>query len=157
MPRIEEPILTPNQVFRGDLIADQPSIPKGRNESGRSWKLRPQKRASSLITMAPQNAASTSWDKKMEERKTRKAVLEREKELKDERKKAIQEKKERRLENERRRMENEFKVASRNAQVLTKNVDYKMKAMNKKQLRQIKKTRMNSRTGVLEYVSAFAK
>jgi len=156
MPRIDEPILTPNQIFHGDILTDQPSIPRGRNESGRSWKLRPQKRASSLISMNPQNATSSTWNKKMEERKIRKAILEREKELKEDRKKAIQEKKERRLENERRRMENEFKTASQNAQYLSKNVDLKMKAMNKKQLRQIKKTRMNSRTGVLEYVSAFA-
>jgi len=67
------------------------------------------------------------------------------------------EKKERRLENERRRMENEFKVASRSAQRLGKNADVKLKAMNKKQLRQIKKTRMNTKTGTIEYVSAYAK
>ena len=38
-----------------------------------------------------------------------------------------------------------------------KTVGQKMKAMNKKQLRQIKKTRMNTKTGVLEYVPAYAK
>jgi hypothetical protein len=77
--------------------------------------------------------------------------------LKEEKRKSILEKKDRRLENERRRMENEFKVASRSAQRLGKNADLKLKAMNKKQLRQIKKTRMNTKTGAIEFVSAYAK
>ena len=62
------------------------------------------------------------------------------------------------MEQERRRAENEFKNASRQAQTMNnKYVGLKMKAMNKKQLRQIKKTRMNVKTGVVEYVPAYAK
>lgn len=135
----------------------KPIISKGRNVSGRSWKTRQQTRASNLITKTPQNGASKSWEQKKAQREIRKALLEREKELKEERRQAAIEKKERRLEQEKRRMENEFRAASRSAQMLGKNADLKMKSMNKKQLRQIKKTRMNTKTGSVEYVSAYAK
>ena len=75
-----------------------------------------------------------------------------------ERKQAIAEKKERRLENERRRMENEYNNAKKSAQRLNlSRVGQTMKAMNKKQLRMIKKSRMNSKTGVVEFVGAYAK
>lgn len=87
----------------------------------------------------------------------RKLLLEREKDMKENRKREALEKKERRLENERRRAENEFKNASHSAMRLGKNADFKLKAMSKKQLRQIKKTRMNNKTGVVEYVPAYAK
>jgi len=152
-----EPITTPNQSFTGDILKDQPEVPQGRNVSGRSWKLRPQKRASSLITKTAQNARSSTWAKKMKDREHRRAILEREKEMSAEKRQVNIQKKERRLENEKRRMENEFKVANNSAQRLGKNQDIKLKAMNKKQLRQIKKTRMNSKTGAIEFVSAYAK
>ena len=93
----------------------------------------------------------------MAEKALRKAMVEKERELKEEKRQAAIEKKERRLENERRRMENEFKNASAGAQKLGKNADLKMKSMNKKQLRKVKKTRMNTKTGAIEYVSAYAK
>ena len=93
----------------------------------------------------------------MEEKELRSALLEREKTLKEEKRQEVIAKNERRLEHEKRRMENEFKSASKSAQRLGKNADLKMKAMNKKQLRQIMKTRMNNKTGVVEFVSAYAK
>ena len=148
---------TPNQFFPGDIVREKPAIPQGRNCSGRSWKLRPQKRASSLITKTAQNNRSKSWEQKMAEKALRKSVMEREKEMKEEKRQAAIVKKERRLENERRRMENEFKNASSGAQKLGKNADLKMKSMNKKQLRKVKKTRMNTKTGTIEYVGAYAK
>lgn len=75
-----------------------------------------------------------------------------------ERREAAREKKERRLENERRRMENEYNNAKKSAQQLNlKKVGQTMKAMNKKQLRMIKKSRMNSKTGVVEFVGAYSK
>jgi hypothetical protein len=75
-----------------------------------------------------------------------------------ERKEAARKKKERRLENERRRMENEYNNAKKSAQRLNLNkVGQTMKAMNKKQLRMIKKSRMSSKTGVVEFVGAYAK
>lgn len=171
MTRKENPIATINQHFDGDItkLIDQPGygvvtnkkteteIPKGRNASGRNWKVRAQKRASSLVTSNPQNVKSKSWERKANERKLRLAIKQKQEEMKEERRQAAILKKERRLQNEKRRMENEFKVASRSAQVLGKNVDIKLKAMSKKQLRQIKKTRFNSKTGTVEYVGAYLK
>jgi len=94
-------------------------------------------------------------------RRAEKAVREgaklREKEIQNETRQAKIDKKERRLEHDRRRMENEYKSAQRSAQVMRKDVGLKMRAMNKKQLRQIKKTRMNTKTGVVEYVPAYTK
>ena len=39
----------------------------------------------------------------------------------------------------------------------TKRLGNTMRSMNKKQLRQIKKTRMNSKLGVVEFVGAYEK
>lgn len=67
-------------------------------------------------------------------------------------------KRERRLENEKRRMENEYDNAKKSMQKLNVNkLGTTMRAMNKKQLRQIKKSRMNSKTGVVEFVGAYEK
>lgn len=135
-------------------------ITKGRNVSGRSWKHNSSQcqKASNLVTKVKNSAFSKSWKKKQEERALRKQVLEMEKEIKESKKEEIREKHERRLEQEKRRMENEFKQSSRSAKTLNYNTaSLKMKAMNKKQLRQIKKTRMNTKTGVVEYVSPYAK
>ena len=157
MTFVAEPVSTPNQSFPGDVTKMKPLIPKGRNVSGRGWKVRPQKRASSLLTKTVQNGASKSWEQKKAEREAKKATLEREREMKEERRQAAIAKKERRLEQEKRRMENEFRASSRSAQTLGRNADLKMKSMNKKQLRQIKKTRLNTKTGVVEYVGAYSK
>ena len=65
-----------------------------------------------------------------------------------------------RLDNERRRMENEYKQAMQNGKLQVLNVKKlgtTMKNMNKKQLRQIKKSRMNNKTGVVEFVGAYEK
>jgi uncharacterized protein with gpF-like domain len=84
--------------------------------------------------------------------------LELQTELREERRQAKIQKKERRLENERRRAENEYKQAQKSSKVLnTGKLRSTLKAMSKKQLRQIKKTRMNTKTGVIEYVPAYAK
>jgi hypothetical protein len=65
-----------------------------------------------------------------------------------------------RLDNEKRKMENEYKQAMQNGKLQVLNVKKlgtTMKNMNKKQLRQIKKSRMNSKTGVVEFVGAYEK
>ena len=65
-----------------------------------------------------------------------------------------------RLDNEKRRIENEYKQAMQNGKLQILNVKKlgtTMKNMNKKQLRQIKKSRMNSKTGVVEFVGAYEK
>ena len=65
---------------------------------------------------------------------------------------------ERRLENERRKAENEYKNLQKSIQTLnTDKAATTLKTMSKKQLRQIKKTRLNPITGVVEYVSPYAK
>lgn len=146
------------QFLRGDILEWSKAPPtKGRNVSGRTWKVRPQKRASSLVKTKFNNATKT-WDQRQQERSARKEALELQTELREERRQAKIQKKERRLENERRRAENEYKQAQKSSKVLnTGKLRSTLKAMSKKQLRQIKKTRMNTKTGVIEYVPAYAK
>jgi hypothetical protein len=130
--------------------------PKGRNVSGRWWK-KPQKRASSLVKTKVNNQ-TTSWERKLVEKRARQEVQELQKEMQEKKRQEALLKKERRLENEKRRAENEYKAIQKSAQTLNSDkVGVTLKAMSKKQLRQIKKTRMNQKTGVVEYVPAFAK
>lgn len=133
---------------------DKRDIQKGRNVSGRSWKTVPQKRASNIIVKPRQ----VSWEEKQQHKQRLKEIKELQQEIAEKRKQEILLKKERRLENEKRRAENEFKTMQRSAQALNVNkIGKTLKAMSKKQLRQIKKTRINNKTGVVEYVSAYAK
>ena len=144
------------QIMRGDIVqmSYEPSK-KGRNVSGRSWKVRPQKRASTLVKTKVNNGTKT-WEERQREKLARKESLELQSELREERRQAKILKKERRLENERRRAENEFNNARKSAKELnTRKLKSTLKAMSKKQLRQVKKTRMNSKTGVVEYVSLY--
>mmetsp|Transcript_43098 Transcript_43098/g.101089 ORF Transcript_43098/g.101089 Transcript_43098/m.101089 type:complete len:170 (-) Transcript_43098:140-649(-) len=127
-------------------------VPKGMNVSGRSWKVRPQKKASNLLSKK-----NKTYTKRMEEKRIRQLAIEKENDMKERRRQEILEKKERRLEQERRHAENEYKNAAQSAQSLNKNVGLKMRSLSKKQLRQIKKTRMNVKTGVVEFVPAYAK
>ena len=78
--------------------------------------------------------------------------------LNEEKRQQILEKKERRLQQEQRRQENAFQHAQQFAKTLNPNkLSSTLKAMSKKQLRQIKKQRINPKTGVAEYVPAYAK
>lgn len=145
-------------IMEGSIVKmlKEPSK-KGRNVSGRWWKVRPQKRASSLVKTKVNNGVKT-WEQRQQEKLARKESLELQQELREERRVSKVQKNERRLENERRRAENEFKNAQKSTKELnTGKLKSTMNAMSKKQLRKIKKTRMNSKTGVLEYVSAYAK
>ncbi|KAL7548712.1 hypothetical protein ACHAWF_011981 [Thalassiosira exigua] len=164
MPRTIEPIAAPNQHLSGDILRPQadPALAthasKGRNASGRSWKVRPQKRASSLVTKNGANNRSKSWQTKEAERTLAKEVKSAQADLVRERVEEKRAKRERRLENERRRMENEYTNAKKSMQKLNVNrLGNTMRSMNKKQLRQIKKTRMNAKTGVVEFVGAYEK
>eukprot|EP00588_Corethron_pennatum_P011582 CAMPEP_0194274872 /NCGR_PEP_ID=MMETSP0169-20130528/7860_1 /TAXON_ID=218684 /ORGANISM="Corethron pennatum, Strain L29A3" /LENGTH=226 /DNA_ID=CAMNT_0039018203 /DNA_START=175 /DNA_END=856 /DNA_ORIENTATION=+ len=130
--------------------------PKGCNVSGRNWKVRPQKRATKLVATKYNNRSKT-WEKRQEQKRLRALAIEKENAMKEIRRLAAVEKKERILEQDRRRAENEFRASMQSAQQMTSNVGLKVKAMSKKQLRQIKKTRMNTRTGVVEFVPAYAK
>ena len=147
------------QILDGNILEhiEETCKPKGRNVSGRSWKMRPQKRASTLVKTRTNNL-STDWDRKEALKRAKSEAREIQEELKQEKLKALQLKKERRLENEKRRAENELKVIQKSVQTLNPNkVGLTMKALSKKQLRNIKKTRLNTKTGVVEYVSAYAK
>jgi rRNA-processing protein CGR1 len=155
--------MLPSHVEGSEILTSSSSnvdhcgmITKGRSVSGRSWR-QPKKRASSIVTNISLNAASKSWEQKQAEKEALKATALLQKELKEQTRQAILDRKARKADQEKRRMENEFKAASRQAQQMGKHANLKMKAMNKKQLRQIKKTRMNTKTGVLEFVSAYAK
>lgn len=148
----------PKTIMTGDIIKMSLEVPtKGRNASGRCWKVRPQKRASTLIKTKTNNLTKT-FEERLKEKNARKESLELQSELREERRQSKVVKKERRLENERRRAENEFKQAQKSAKQLNLGkLPSTLKAMSKKQLRQIKKTRLNPKTGVVEYVPAYSK
>merc|ERR1719446_415234 len=63
------------QIMRGDIVqmSYEPSK-KGRNVSGRSWKIRPQKRASTLIKTKINNGTK-SWEERQREKSARKDAL----------------------------------------------------------------------------------
>ena len=145
-------------VMRGDIVQMSKEVPKkGRSVSGRSWKVRPQKRASTLIKTKTNNQVK-SFQERLNEKRERKESLELQSELREERRQSKVVKKERRLENEKRRAENEFKQAQKSAKQLNLGkLSSTLKALSKKQLRQVKKTRINTKTGVVEYVPAYAK
>ena len=132
-------------------------IPKGRNVSGRSWKVRAQKRASSL-TKTTRNNSTKSFAERQALKRARQETLALQAEMAETRRAAAVAKKERRLENEKRRAENEYKNIQKSVQKL--NVDKvgtTLKTLSKKQLRQVKKTRLNPKTGVVEFESPYAK
>ncbi|CAB9499847.1 expressed unknown protein [Seminavis robusta] len=132
-------------------------IPLGRNASGRSWKKVATKRSSSLTKTKVNNQTKT-WEQRRAEKLHRKEVLELQKQLTEERVKAIRDKKERRLENEKRRTENEYEHAKKLSQSLNNSkLKSTLKTMSKKQLRQIKKTRVNTKTGAVEFIPAYSK
>ena len=151
--------LEKSQIQKTDIvkIISNPDYKKGQNVSGRSWKVRPQKRATSLINTKVNNQSKT-WERRQEEKLLKQQAKQLQDELREERRQSKILKKERRLENEKRRAENEYKNQLRSAQTLNFNkVGSTLKAMSKKQLRQIKKTRINPKTGVTEFVPAYSK
>jgi Cgr1 family len=130
---------------------------KGQNVSGRTWKTTPQKRASSLVKTTFNNQSS-SWERKLHLKRERQEAVALQAELKEQNRQAILAKKQRRLDNETRRAENEYKALKYSVQHLnTENLSTTLKTLSKKQLRQVKKTRVNSKTGVVEFVSAYSK
>lgn len=169
-PSMIHPIDKEKHIMKGDVVKQisnnlterQTRVhkePKGRNVSGRPWKVRTQKRASSLMKTKANNQVK-SWEERQAEKRKRQEAKELQKEMLDEKRQKIEAKKERKLEQEKRRAENELKAleASKGIQKLNaKKVGVTLKALSKKQLRQIKKSRVNTRTGVVEYVPAYAK
>lgn len=130
-------------------------IPNGQNVSGRTWKLKAQGPARKLKRTTINNQTST-WNVKQQQKRLRQEALELQRQLDEEKRQAILARKQRRLENEKRRQENELKAIQ--AKTLNpKTAKLTLSSMSKKQLRQIKKTRLNQKTGVVEYVPAYAK
>ena len=132
---------------------------KGRNVSGRSWKKSKQQRASQLLATSHKNTnLSTSWEQKVAAKRQRQELLQLQQSINEEKRLTILEKKERKLQQEQRRQENAFQQAEKFAKQLnTGKIHSTLKAMSTKQLRQIKKQRVNPKTGVREYVPAYAK
>jgi hypothetical protein len=151
-----------NHVMEDDIVhlaqnKAQLAPDQGRNVSGRSWKVRTQKRASSLIKTKLNNQ-TLAWDRKQAAKQASREAKQLQSELVEEKRQAAILKKERRLENEKRRQENELKSIQKSVQTLNTNkIGVTLKAMSKKQLRQVKKTRVNTKTGVVEYVPAYSK
>ena len=162
MSRIIEPVTTQNQHMRGDMLAPSSDrsialhASKGRSVSGRSaYRLRPQKRASSLVTSNRANAASPSWASKEEGRRLNGEVKSYQAGMIAERIEAKRQRRQRALDNERRRMDNEYNNAKRNMQVLNAGrLGRTLGNMNKKQLRQVRRTAL-SKDGSLQLVGAY--
>ncbi|CAM9634924.1 unnamed protein product [Ascophyllum nodosum] len=126
-----------------------PEVPRGRCVSGRVWKTRTQSQRASFQVTTATVTLSTSWKKKLEIKTKRQAAKAMEQEMRDTKRQEIEDKKQEKLERERRRQRNVMK----NTTYQTISKTHKMKTMNKKQLRQIKKRQINPRTGEEEFVS----
>ena len=138
-----------------EIATAKAEVTRGQCVSGRNWKQVATKRTSSLRTTKANNRTK-SWEERKAEKMRRKEMLDLQKQLEEERVQGLRDKKARRLENEKRRAENEYENAKKSAQTLNANkLKSTMKAMSKKQLRQIKKTRVNSKTGAVEFVPVY--
>ncbi|ETV77430.1 hypothetical protein H257_08847 [Aphanomyces astaci] len=125
--------------------------PRGVPVSGRSWK-KTQRSKNSMMTYKATKTLSTTWDEKMAAKSKKKEMKDLEHEIANRKKQEKVDKRVAREEKEKRRIANEFKAST--LQVIKKT--HKLKSMSKKQLRNIKKTRMN-KNGEIELVSAYAK
>ena len=106
------------------------------------------------------NGRVKDWNDRLAEKERRRETVRVQKEMEDVRRQEAIDKKQRRLENEKRRQENELKNLEKSGAIQALNHDRvgrTLKAMNKKQLRNIKKSRINTKTGVVEFVPAYAK
>lgn len=129
------------------------NLPRGRNVSGRPWKRQPKQRTSAMRRPASAGASSKlKYELQLKQREAVKRGKESEDLLRETKLKILDEQKEKRLEAKRRRVENEYRSSS--YQVI--NRTDKLKKMSKKQLRQIKKTRVN-KDGQIEFVGAYEK
>ena len=109
-----------------------------------------------MLTSPSLNNRSTSWSRKQLQKAKQKAISAHEASLKASTREAHLQKIERRNEQEKRRKENEFKALTKQTMNVHKIGD-KLKTMSKKQLRQIKKVRVDEKTGAKELVSPWKK
>jgi rRNA-processing protein CGR1 len=147
---VAETAAEPEQQSDAAKAAQQALQPQlGRNASGRPWKGRNQSQRAVIQRTAGTKEIGSSWAKKEAERARLAAVRAKEREMKDAKKAEVEASKQAKLEREKRRADNELKSSS--YQTITKT--HKLKGMSKKQLRQVKKMQVNSKTGAVELVS----
>ena len=119
--------------------------------SGRWWKPKQSERFSMGKIKAQKKTLSTSWKRKMEQKKLKKQMKEYERSLIEAKRERREEQKQERLDRQKRRAENEMKSAT--VQVIRD--PNKLKKMSKKQLRNIKKTQVG-KDGTVNYVPAYS-
>ena len=120
----------------------------GKPKSGRKWKTIQQSRSSA--SSRKKESKGTAWERQEKRRKERKRMKDRERALIEKRKEKKREKRERRLANRKRKIENEMK--STTVQEITR-LD-KLKTMNKKQLKKIRRTSVRA-DGTVELVPLY--
>ena len=123
-------------VFKG--------VPRSTPASGRWWKPVQKQRFSAMKLKNKKAGVNKSWKRKMEERQRRKEVKELEREIKEMKQKQREEERLKRVEKRKRKAENTMKNIRMQP---IKNVA-KLKKMNKKQLRSVKKTRIDDEGNV---------
>ncbi|OQR92401.1 hypothetical protein ACHHYP_03748 [Achlya hypogyna] len=135
------------------MAKEQTSVqpPRGKPVSGRPWK-KAQTARKSMMTYKATKTLSTTWEEKMAMKAKKKEMKDLEHEIAARKRQERLDKKLAREEKEKRRLENEMKSAT--VQNISKT--HKLKTMSKKQLRNIRKTRMN-KNGVVEYVPIYSK
>ena len=134
-----------------DSVAGAAAAPSRMPASGRWWKPKQSQRFSMTKIKAQKKTLSTSWKRKMEQRKLKKQMKEYERSLIEKKIQKREEQKQERLDWQKRRAENEMKSSS--VQVIKD--PNKLKKMSKKQLRQIKKTQVG-KDGTTKYVPAYS-
>mmetsp|Transcript_6495 Transcript_6495/g.7428 ORF Transcript_6495/g.7428 Transcript_6495/m.7428 type:complete len:162 (+) Transcript_6495:176-661(+) len=128
--------------------------PRSTPASGRWWKpVQHQKASMGRLghTKSRRKALQKSWNRKLEERRRRKEIKQMEEDLREMKRKEIEEEKEKRLEKQKRKAEAQFK----NARLQVVKNSAKIKKMNKKQLRRLKKTVVD-KDGNVRIVGAYA-
>lgn len=127
------------------------TILRGRNESNRPWKSVRKQKASMVYYKQNKKTLGSTWEQKQLKRLERKQTKEFQDDIVERRKSRLAREKEEREARARRKAENELK--STKYQVLS-NPGEKIKKMNKKQLKQIYKTRMGD-DGVVRLVGMY--